>query len=248
MSNGFNPETPATPARRGCAGKACLTFVVLVVLFAVAVIGGAVWALRSFRDTYSSPTPLALPTGSATESTSATSTPPPDEATPTVEPTPAPTAAPVASTAIADTRPPLTRWEAFERAGKRGEKARIALTAAEINALLASDPELRGRGFVTIVNNVGRLQFSVPLDRVFMLDGRYLNGEAQIAASPDGDPSKVQISNIVIAGQPVPETVLDQTWFGGGSVRSLLTDWLTSHNVSRFEVRDDVVIGETGGR
>jgi hypothetical protein len=233
------------PPRRGCAGRACLIFVVLVLLFSGALIGGGVWALRSFRDKYSSPAPLVLPTATETTATASLSEP---AATPTIpEFSRTVPDAPAAATTPADTRPLETRWREFEQAGKRGEKARIALTADEINALFASDPELRGRGYVSIEENVGRLQFSVPLDRVFLLGGRHLNGEASIAASPDGDPAKVQISNIILGGQSVPESILDQTWFGGASVRSLMTGWFKDHNVSRFEVRGNVVRGETSG-
>jgi hypothetical protein len=242
---------PVSPPRKGCFGKSCLIFVVMMVLFAFAIVAGGVWALRSFREKYSSPEPLVLPT--ANESAPAASAPPAGAAplaqpTPTAEsPTTESGAAPETSAAAIDTRPPLTRWTEFERAGKRGQRAQIALTAAEINALFASDKELQGRGFVSINNNVGRLQFSIPLDRVVMLGGRYLNGEASIAAAPDGDPGKVRIFDIVVAGQSVPESVLDQTWFGGSSVRSLMTNWFKEHNVSRFDVRDNVVIGETSG-
>jgi hypothetical protein len=241
-----SPTEAAAAPRRGCLGKGCLTFVVLVALFSTALVGGGVWALRSFRAKYSSPEPLVLPTAPAT----APAAPAPTaESLPRAsdQPVAQPTAAPATSAAPVDNRPPLTRWTEFERAGKRGQRARIALTADEINSLLASEPELQGRGFVSIENNVGRLQFSIPLDRVYLLGGRFLNGEARIAAAPDGDPAKVRISDIVIAGQSVPESVVDQTWFGGGSVRSLMNDWLKSHNVSRFEVRDNVVIGETSG-
>jgi hypothetical protein len=59
-----SPTEAAAAPRRGCLGKGCLTFVVLVALFSTALVGGGVWALRSFRAKYSSPEPLDLPRAS----------------------------------------------------------------------------------------------------------------------------------------------------------------------------------------
>ena len=42
---------------------------------------------------------------------------------------------------------------------------RIELTAADINALIASSRKARGKGFVSIDNNVARVQVSYPLDK-----------------------------------------------------------------------------------
>jgi hypothetical protein len=91
------------------------------------------------------------------------------------------------------------------------------------------------------------LQFSVPLDQIFMMSGRYLNGEATLTASPDGDPGKIRVSNIVIGGQSVADSVMDQGWFGGASVRTWMNRWLAQQDIGRIEVQNNVVIGETRG-
>ncbi len=96
-------------------------------------------------------------------------------------------------------------------------------------------------------NNAARVRVSVPLDGMFMMDGRYLNGEATVEPSADGDPRKARISNVVMGNQAVPESVLDRRLFGWSSIRGLMTDWLDEHNVTLLTIQDDRVIGETGG-
>src|SRR5438309_3099401 len=56
-----------------------------------------------------------------------------------------------------------TKWNSFERDAHAQAPARIEMTADELNALIASEPKLRGKARVSIDNNVGRLQVSIPL-------------------------------------------------------------------------------------
>ena len=67
-----------------------------------------------------------------------------------------------------------------------------------------------------------------------MMKGRYLNGEGTVKASPDGDPGKVEISKIVLSGESVPDSVMDQRFLGMKSLRSAIGDWLSKHNVQTF--------------
>jgi len=242
MSNGVAIPPAAGEPRKGCLGKACLSFVALAVLFAVALVGGGWWALLHFRDTYSATEPLALPTPPAIEPSAepTPNVPPPEPVAPTAMPAPP-------SRRVTDGRPLEARWKAFEKAGKRGQPAQIELTAAEINALVNNSAKLRGMAYVAVENNEARLQFSVPLDRILMMEGRYLNGAATLVASPDGDPRKIRVSNIVVGNQAVADSVMDQGWFGGASVRYWMNRWLDEQSVTRLEVRDNVVIGETAG-
>ncbi len=246
MSDGVAIPPAASEPRKGCLGKGCLSFFALVVLFAVALVGGGTWALLHFRDTYSATEPLVAadaagnsePRLSLRQTTP--SVPPPEPVAPTATPAPP-------SRRVADGRPVEARWKAFEKAGKRGQPAHIELTAAEINALVNNSPKLRGMAYVAVENNEARLQFSVPLDRILMMEGRYLNGAATLAASPDGDPRKVRVSNIVVGNSAVADSVMDQGWFGGASVRYWMNRWLDEQSITRLEVRDNVVIGETAG-
>jgi len=219
---------PSRPRSGGCLGKGCLVLAGLAVLLAVALAAGALWGIQRLRQTYSATEQLTLPTasGSVGIETSAS-----DHSAVTPE----------------QLRQVQTRWESFQRAGLRREQARLELTPAEINALIQADPELRGKAFVSIDNNVARVRVSIPLNEFLLMEGRYLNGEATVAASADGDPTKARISDIVLANQTVPDNILDRCVFGWLPIRTLINEWLAERRITTFQIQDNKVIGETLG-
>ena len=138
------------------------------------------------------------------------------------------------------------RWDDFERAARAHKPARIELTADDLNALIASEPKLRGNAFVSIENNVARLQLSFPFGEWRWLKGHYLNAECAVQSASDGDPSGARITAIVINGRPVSDDVL--TWqFGPRSLRRSILDWSNEKNLQTFQIADDKVILETKG-
>jgi hypothetical protein len=230
--------TPPPPQKGGvgCLGKGCLTGVGLVIFLAIAFVGGTYWAVLHLRDKYSAPEPLELPEVSESDLVAsepvAVPTPLPGA---TLAPTPTPT-------------PPLQkRWKTFEKAKTRNENANIILTAGEINALLSANAKTRGRGFVSIENNVGHVRFSIPLDKVYTMQGRYLNGEATVEPSPDGNPMSARITNIVINGEPVSDSILDRRLFGWSSMRMEINKWLARERITSFQIEDNRVIGQKQG-
>ncbi|MBA2742734.1 MAG: hypothetical protein H0U43_00200 [Chthoniobacterales bacterium] len=249
----MNEPIPAPPPpRSGCLAKGCMTLVVLLLFLGVAFIGGGYWALRHLQNTYSDTKPLTFgnvtsdepvavqePTQTAAPATAGEPTPASEPLS--IQPRPRPNQA---AEPYGDVR---ARWQAFEKAGKRGQPANIELTANDINTLIAGAPKLSGKAFVTVAYNSARVRVSVPLDNVFMMKGRYLNGEATVESSPDGDPHKARISNVVLGSQAVPDSVLDRRMFGWSSIRGLMTDWLDQTHVSSFAIQNDRVIGATGG-
>ena len=229
----------APPLRQspdGCLGKSCLILIGLSTLLFLALTAGALWGIHYLRQTYSATERVSLPT--AAESTEIEPSLPPPAASPI------PSIAPPAPERLRELQ---ARWEAFEHAADRREKARIELTAAEINMLIEDDRELRGKAFVSIENNVGRVRVSIPLNEFFMLDGRYLNGEATVEASPDGDPAKARITNVILANQSVPDSILERRVFGWLPIRTLINQWLDNHDVVTFRIEENKVIGETRG-
>jgi len=139
-----------------------------------------------------------------------------------------------------------TAWNSFERHARAHEPARIELTGDEINALIASEPQLHGRAYVTIEQNVARAQFSIPLDQVRWLKGHYLNAECTVQSSVTGDPHDIRFTSIVVNGRPVVEEAM--RWqYGPWSLRRYLSDWTTENNLKTFEIRDGKVIFETAG-
>jgi hypothetical protein len=137
------------------------------------------------------------------------------------------------------------KWAEFNRAAQARTGARIELSADELNALIASEPKLRGKGFVTIENDTARLQVSFTLSHLKLLRDRYMNAECSVQAAPDGDPTQVRVSGIIVNGKAVPDDVL--SWRGPGGFRRYIEQWTDRSNLKTFEIRDGKVILETKG-
>ncbi|MFN2476942.1 MAG: hypothetical protein ABR526_11470 [Chthoniobacterales bacterium] len=240
------PLQPAEPRGRGCFAKACLTFVGLFVLLAVAFIGGGFWAFRHLQNTYSTTEPLTFGNvasdGAVTPEASADDN---DDVT-SDAPLP-PNAQPQGVDAPQSVESVRSRWRAFEKGAKRNQPARVDLTADEINTLIAANRKLRGKAFVTVANNSGRVKVSIPLDQVYMMKGRYFNGEATVEPAADGDPRHARISNVVFANQSVPDSMLDTRLFGMSSIRGYMTDWLDDNNIAFFTIENGHVVAATQG-
>jgi hypothetical protein len=137
-----------------------------------------------------------------------------------------------------------SRWDAFEKAARAHRAARIELTANDLNALIASEPDLRGKASVSIDNDVARLQVSIPLGDVRWLKGHYLNAECTVQSEIGGNPADARVTSIVVNGRPVGEDVL--RWqYGSWSVRRYISDWADERNLETFEIGDGKVILET---
>lgn len=246
-----------------CLGKGCMLFSAFCLVLIIAFVGGTIWAVKQFQNTYSATTKTTFPElttgwqqGSADNTAEEELEGEPLEE-PEVHEEPQPNEREPARMAG---RSVEQRWRAFEKAADRHEKARIQLTDRDINTLLQNDPKLRGKAQVTIQENVGHVKVSIPMSDILGgnaggwagtllgADGRFFNGQATVRPSRDGDPAKAQISNITIAGQSVPDEFLDRRFFGFTSVRGLITDWLQDQEIERFEIRNNRVIAETRGR
>jgi hypothetical protein len=136
-------------------------------------------------------------------------------------------------------------WYAFERAARAHTPARIELTADELNALIASEPKLRAKAHVSITDNIGRLQVSVPLDDARFFRGHYINAECTVEAAEDGNPDDALLTRVVINGKTMPGDALN--WRGPWSLHRYISDWTESRDLKKFEIRDGKVILETRG-
>ena len=245
----------------GACGKGCVMMVALGALLIVALAGGAFWGIKRFQNTYSAAEPMTFPeitTGWQEQTSDAIEADRPD-----VEPAPAPPVAAAQPAEQADYVEPVAadvqqRWRAFEKAADKHQKARIHLSAAEINTLLNNDPDTRGKAHVAIRNNIGHVRVSIPLDNLLKnagwaqsilgVEGRFLNGEATVEASPDGDPAKARISNVKIGGEEVADTWLDRQIFGMKSARMAISEWLADQEIESFYIRQNRVYAETRGQ
>ncbi len=136
------------------------------------------------------------------------------------------------------------RWDAFEKAARAHEPARIELSADDLNALIASDRRLRADAYVTIEDNSAHLQVSMPVGTSWWLRGRYINAQCIIESAPSGKPEDARITSIVVNGRPVGEEFL--SWqYGAWSFKRYVTDWTGETNLKTFEISDGKVILET---
>jgi hypothetical protein len=139
----------------------------------------------------------------------------------------------------------LANWRIFERTARAHMPARIEMTADELNALIASNPKLRGKAYVTIEDNVARLRVSVPIVSSRWLRGHYVNGEGTVQSASSGDPEDARITNVIVNGHVVEEAAL--TWRYPWSLRSFISRWTEENDLRTFEIHDGKVILETKG-
>jgi hypothetical protein len=121
---------------------------------------------------------------------------------------------------------------------------RIELSAADINQLIAGSKKLRGKAFVTIENNVARVQVSVPLEKAGF-HGRFLNGELQVRSAPDRNPRNIEITEVSVGG--VSDKILN-TLLGFRSLRSYADEYATEYDIRSFAIEDNKVVIENGGK
>lgn len=158
--------------------------------------------------------------------------------------TPLPSA-PLAADRIEQVR---AQWDVFTAAAEQHRRARIELNAEEVNALIASEPDWRGKAFVSIDGDVGHAQLSIPIAEIAWLKGRYLNGACTIRPSPNREPADAKITEITLMGHRVPDDVLDYEMFGWKSIRTVIAAWCAEYNLSLFEIADGKVVLETRGQ
>lgn len=241
----------------GACGKGCIILLVFIILLLAALAGGTFWGIKRFQTQYSEAEPTTFPEITTAWQDSEA----PAEPAPMIEQQPDPES--LQPPELPDYPEPVAgdvhaRWRAFEKAADKHQKARINLNAAEINALLNADPEVSGKAHVSIRKNVGHVRVSIPLDNllknaswaqsVLGVQGRYLNGEATVEASPDGDPARARISNVIIGGERVSEEWLDRQIFGMKSARMAISEWLADQEIESFQIRQNRVYAETRGR
>lgn len=224
-------EPPPKQRRTGCLGKGCMMLVTFLILLAVAFFIGGYVGVRYVVTSDKAREIPQVETSAAEQAAVkqrweefkkgpqpvAVETPVPDpNATPSTEP--APMSTPVAN--------------------------RIELTASDINQLIAASRTLRGKGYVSIENNVARVQVSVPLEKVGF-QGRFLNGELLVRSAPDRNPRNIEISEVSMGG--VSDKVLNAL-LGFRSLRSYVDQYATEYDIRSLAIEDNKVIIESGAR
>ena len=107
--------------------------------------------------------------------------------------------------------------------------------------MIARGRNTRGKAFVSIENDVARVQITIPLEKVGFR-GRYLNGAFAVRPPPDHNPRNLQISQMSLTG--VPDGVVNSL-LGAHSIHSYVDDFATEHGITSFTIENNKVILET---
>jgi hypothetical protein len=215
----------------GCFGKGCLLIIVFLVLLVVAFVIGFYTGTKpkefpQVQTTEDEQNAVRarwdeFETGTQTEQAIA---PVPTPSPASEEPPPEAAPSPVAT-------PPNPN--------------RIELTASDINALISRGKRTRGKAFVSIDNDVARVQMTIPLEKLGFR-GRSLNAEFAVRPSPDHSPRNLQITKVSMTG--VPDAVLN-TLLGTHSVQGYVDEFASEHGITSFTIENNkVILEKSGGR
>jgi hypothetical protein len=225
-------EPPPKTRKTGCLGKGCMMLVVFLILLGVAFfIGGYV----GVRYVVTSDQPKPIPEVETSDADQAAVKQRWEEfksgpRIPPAEVTTTPTDTTTTTTEVAPSPTPSTN--------------RIELSASDINQLIAASNKLRGKAFVSIENNVARVQVSVPLEKAGFR-GRFLNGELQVRSAPDRNPRNIEITEVSLGG--MSDKILNSL-LGFRSLRSYADEYATQYDVRSFAIEDNKVVIENGGK
>jgi len=135
------------------------------------------------------------------------------------------------------------RWVEFETAGRSKQATRLELAADDINQLIAGSRKMRGKAYVSVENNVARVQVSIPLEKLGFR-GRFLNGEFTVRPGGDRNPKNLEVTQVSLTGGAASEAVL-KALLGTRSVRSYVEEYSDEYGISMFTIEDNKIIIET---
>jgi hypothetical protein len=133
------------------------------------------------------------------------------------------------------------RCEDFEQKARAGQPAELELTADDINTLVATNQDMRGKVFVSIDGDRLRCQASVPLGQVIGRSGYYFNGDIAVELKNAESLENPQLSGITVNGQAVPLDFLN--WkYRSKRLRGYLAEYRNGSGVGTIEIRDGKLI------
>jgi|ERR1051325_1737792 len=209
------------PPRRGlgCSGRGCLILLVFVIVLVIACFAGMYWGLHRYSALFYGNYWLAK-THSVAE---------------------APTAVPQFNGSDQQIQRVRERWQDFEQKARAGQPAEIELSADDINALIATNEEIRGKVFVSIEANQLRLQMSLPIGEILSRPGHYFNGDVLIEIDGAQSPDSPRFSRLSVNGEQLPADLLD--WkYRARHLREYLADQRNGYDIGTIEIRDGNVI------
>jgi len=209
------------PPRKGlgCFGRGCLILLVFLIVLAIACFAGMHWGLHRHSAWFYGNYWLAK-TRSLAE---------------------APTPVPEFSASDQQIQLVRERWQDFEQKARAGQPAEIELSAEDINALIATSDDIRGKVFASIDGNLIRLRASLPIGGVLGRPGYYFNGDVIIEPKGAQSLDSPRLSRITINGEQVPTDFLNWT-YRFRQLREYLAEQANAYEVGTIEIRDGKVI------
>jgi hypothetical protein len=209
------------PPRKGlgCFGRGCLILLVFLIVLGIACFAGVYWGLHRHSALFYGNYWLAK-----TRSIAA-----------------APTPVPEFNASDQQIQLVQERWQEFEQKTRAGQPAEIELSADDINALIATSDNVRGKVFASIEGDQLRLQASLPIGGVLGRPGHYFNGDVVIELKGAQSLDSPRLSRITINGEQVPTDFLN--WkYRFRELREYLAEQGNAYDVGTIEVREGKVI------
>jgi hypothetical protein len=217
----MNTWVEAPPRRKGlgCFARGCLTLSIFAIVLAIAGFAGLYWGLHRNSALFYGSYWLAKTRSLAQ----------------------APTPVPEFNASDQQIQLVQERWQDFEQKTHAGQAAEIELSADDVNTLIATSEDARGKVFVFIDGNQLRLQTSVPIGQFFDRQGYYFNGDVIIALEGVQSLDGPRFSRITINGEQVPTDFLN--WkYRSRHLSEYLADQGNAYDIGTIEIRDGKVI------
>jgi hypothetical protein len=217
----MNTWVEAPPRRRGlgCFARGCLILLVFAIVLAIACFAGMYWGLQRHSALFYGSYWLAK-THSIAQ---------------------APTPVPEFSTSDQQIQRVRELWQDFEQKTRAGQSAEIELSAEDINALIATSEDVRGKVFASVEGNQLRFQASVPIGGFLGRPGYYFNGDVTIELNGAQSLENPQFSRITVNGEQIPTDFLN--WkYRSRHLREYLADQRNAFEIGTIEIRDGKVI------
>ena len=133
------------------------------------------------------------------------------------------------------------RWQDFEQKTRAGQPAEIELTSDDINTLIVTNRDTRGKVFVSIDGSQLHLQTSIPFGELLGRRGYYFNDDITVEFKDAESLENPQLNRLIVNGEQVPNDLLD--WkYHSRRLRDYVADYRNDHNVGSIAVRDGKVI------
>ena len=212
-------DAPPRKKGMGCFARGCLTLVVFAVALGIACFAGMYWGLHRHSAIFHGLYWLTKTHAIAQ----------------------APVPIPEFTASDAQIQSVHERCQDFEQKARAGQPAELELTADDLNTLIATNRDARGKVFASIEGDRLRCQASMPLEGFLGRPGYYFNGDITVELKGAESLENPQLSGITVNGEPIPGDLLK--WkYRSKRLRDYLADYRNGSGVGTIEIRDGKLI------